>query len=303
MPRITRTGAPTAAENRSGILFALPAILGFLVFILLPMVASLVLSFTDYRIVNETSFIGFHHYRDLFSGEDRFFYKSLGVTFYYVLLSVPGRLVFAFAVALLMNQPIRGKSVFRTIFYIPTIVPIVATSMIWLWLLNPDLGLVNVMLRGLGLPTSQWIFSESAVIPSLALMSIWRTGEMMVIFLAGLQGIPRQLYEAVDVDGGNAFHKLFRVTIPMMTPTIFFNAVISLIIGFQTFSEPFIMTGGGPNDASLFYVLYLYRVGFEYSEMGRASAIAWVLFLIMMFFTALLFLSSSRWVYYEGKRQ
>ena len=292
------------ASNREalqGILFASPAILGFLFFTLGPMIASLVMSFTDYAIVNQPKFIGLQNYKALFDGTDPFFYKSLRVTTYFVLLSVPANILFAFLVALVMNQPIKGKALLRTIYYLPSIVPVVASSVIWLWILNPDLGLINNILRSLRLPTSQWIFSERAVIPSLVVMGLWTTGNIMVIFLAGLQDIPRQLYEAIDVDGGNALHKLVHITIPLMTPTIFFNLVMGFILGFQTFTQAFVMTQGGPNNASLFYIFYLFREAFTLSQMGSGCAIAWILFLIIVFFTILIFKTSQKWVYYEGK--
>lgn len=290
-------------ELLTGLIFAGPAILGFLIFTLGPMIASLVLSFTDYAIVNTPKFIGLSNYKRLFDGGDPFFYKSMSVTIYYVLLSVPAGIIFAFLISLLMNQEIKGRAIFRTIFYLPTIVPVVASSMIWMWILNPDLGLVNNVLRSLGLPTSQWIFDEASVIPSLVLMSLWTTGGTMVIFLAGLQGIPRQLYEAIDVDGGRGIHKLLYITVPMMTPTIFFNLIMGFINGFQTFSQAFVMTQGGPNNASLFYVYYLYREAFTFSKMGSACAIAWILFIVITIFTVFTFKSSSSWVYYEGEGQ
>lgn len=284
-----------------GLLFTAPAVLGFAIFTLGPMMASLILSFTDYAIVNKVKFIGIDNFIRLFNGTDPFFFKSLGVTTYYVLLSVPLGIIFAFFLALLLNQEIKGLAFFRTVFYLPSIVPVVASSMIWLWLLNPDLGLVNNVLRSLHLPTSQWIFSETAVIPSLVLMSLWTTGGTMVIFLAGLQDIPTQLYEAIDVDGGSKIHKLVYITIPLMTPTIFFNLVMGFIGGFQVFSQAFIMTQGGPNNASLFYVFYLYREAFTFSRMGSACAIAWILFIIITIFTIIIFKTSKSWVYYEGE--
>ncbi len=284
-----------------GILFTAPAILGFIIFTLGPMLASLVLSFTDYAIVNKAKFIGISNFTRLFNGDDPFFFKSLGVTTYYALLSVPAGIVFAFLLALLLNQKIKGLAFFRTVFYLPSIVPVVASSMIWMWILNPDLGLINNVLRFLHLPTSQWIFSETAVIPSLVLMSLWATGGTMVIFLAGLQDIPMQLYEAIDVDGGNKIHKLIYITVPLMTPTIFFNLVMGFIGGFQVFSQAFVMTQGGPNNASLFYVFYLYREAFTFSKMGSACAIAWVLFIIITIFTVVIFKTSNSWVYYEGE--
>jgi len=287
------------SEARMGVLFALPAIVGFLVFVLGPMVASFYLSLTDYRITGETEFIGFAHYINMFSGRDLFFYRSLFVTSYYVLLAVPAGIIFSFAIAMLLNQDIRCRPLFRTIFYLPTIVPVMASSLIWMWLLNPDLGLLNQVLRRWGLPTSMWLFGERTAVPSLVVMSLWTTGGSMIIFLAGLQGIPRHLYEALDVDGGNAYHKFRYITIPMMTPTIFFNLIMGLIGAFQVFTQAFVMTGGGPNNATLFYVFHLFRIAFIQSRMGEASAWAWVLFIIIAFFTFIAFKSSSRWVYYE----
>lgn len=288
-------------ETFYGILFASPAILGLLFFVIGPMIASLSLSFTDFKIANNVNFVGLDNYIRLFSGKDLFFYKSLGVTFYYAILSVPLSLIVAFGTALLLNQDfLKGKAIFRTIYYMPSIVPAVATSMIWLWLLNPDLGLINQILKKFGLPTSLWIFSEKAVIPSLVLMSLWAVGSTMVIFLAGLQSVPKSLYDAVQVDGGNAFHKFKYVTLPMMTPIIFFNLIMGCIRAFQAFTQAFIMTQGGPNNASLFYNYYLYREAFEFGEMGRACAIAWVLFIILITITFLFFKNSKSWVYYES---
>lgn len=295
-------GGVRAKENRMGWLFAMPAVLGFVIFVLGPMIASLFYSFTDYNISGKWSFIGFGNYKNMFSGNDVYFYKSLGVTMQYVLLSVPLKIIYSFLLAMLLNQRIRGKSIFRTIFYLPTIVPTVAISMIWLWLLNPDFGLVNQMLRSVGLPGGKWIYAKESVIPSLAFMSVWTTGTITVVFLAGLQDIPKHLYEAMSLDGAGAWSRFRHVTVPMMTPTIFFNLCTTLIGSFQVFSEAYIMTNGGPDNASLFYVFYLYREAFSYSRMGSACAIAWVLFLIILAVTVLVFKSSDRWVFYEGGR-
>ncbi|ETT62469.1 sugar ABC transporter permease [Paenibacillus sp. FSL H8-0457] len=283
-----------------GWLFALPAILGLLIFTLGPMMYSLYMSFTNYTGSNTPSFIGLDNYKRIFGGEDQYFYKSLSVTFYFVILSVPTGIVYSFLLAILLNQNVKGKSIFRTVFYLPSIVPIIAISFIWLWLLNPDLGLANELLRSLGLPGSQWIFGEKSVVPSLALMNLWTTGGTMIIFLAGLQDIPRSLYEAIEMDGGSRLNKLRHITIPMMTPTIFFNLIMGIINGFQVFSQAYVMTNGGPNNASLFYVFYLYREAFQFSRMGSASAIAWVLFAIIMVLTYVVFRTSNKWVYYEG---
>ncbi|MDR1598971.1 MAG: sugar ABC transporter permease [Oscillospiraceae bacterium] len=297
-----RAGAIAAAENRAGWLFAAPAALGFLLFVLGPMAASLWYSFTNLTISGKWSFIGLSNYRNMFSGNDIYFYHALGVTARYVAMSVPLKIGYAFLLATLLNQPAHGKSVFRAIFYLPTIVPGVAISMIWMWLLNPDLGLVNELLRAAGLPTSKWIYSKDTVIPSLSFMSVWTTGTIAVVFLAGLQDIPRHLYEATSLDGGGAWSRFRHVTVPLMTPTIFFNLCTTLIGSFQVFAEAYIMTGGGPDNASLFYVFYLYREAFTYTRMGSACAIAWVLFLIIMAVTALVFKTSDRWVFYEGGR-
>jgi multiple sugar transport system permease protein len=296
------TGGVRARENRAGWLFAMPAVLGFAIFVLGPMIASLFYGFTDLNISGKWSFVGLDNYKNMFSGNDIYFYKALGVTLQYVLMSEPLKIIYSFLLAMLLNQPIRGKSVFRTIFYLPTIVPTVAISMIWLWLLNPDFGLVNQMLRSVGLPQGKWIYAKESVIPSLAVMSVWTTGTITVVFLAGLQDIPRHLYEAMSLDGAGPLNRFRHVTIPMMTPTIFFNLCTTLIGSFQVFSEAYIMTNGGPDNASLFYVFYLYREAFTYSRMGSACAIAWVLFLIILAVTILVFKSSDRWVVYEGGR-
>lgn len=286
-----------------GLLFTAPAILGFIIFTLGPMLASLVLSLTDYSVFKDkTSFIGFENYTKLFSGEDDLFYKSLGVTFYFVILRVPAVIIISFILALLLNMNVKGRSLFRTIIYLPSIVPAVASSMIWLWLLNPDLGLVNSVLAWFHLPTSNWLFGESSVIPSVVLTTLWGIGGTVIIFLAGLSGIPKQYYEAIDVDGGGWIHKLRHITIPMVTPTIFFNTIMTIIGSFQVFNEAYILTQGGPNNKSLFFVFYLWSKAFRDTEMGYASALAWILFIIILFFTFIVFKTSKSWVYYEGDK-
>lgn len=289
-------------EQFFGYSMAAPAILGFLIFTVGPLLASLYLSFTDYSITNDFKFIGLENYKKLFSGKDPFFYKSLGVTFYYAFLSVPVGLISSFLMALLLKPKIRGRGIFRVIFYIPCIVPAVATSTIFMWLLNPDIGLINQLLRTLNLPTSKFLYSEKSVVPTLAFMNIWTAGGTMLIFLASLESIPQPYYEAVEIDGGGSCQKLLNVTLPMMTPTIFFNLVMGIINGFQTFTQAYIMTNGGPNNASLFYAVYLYREAFTYQRMSVACALAWILFIIIMLLSLLIFRSSGYWVYYEGER-
>lgn len=303
VPKPRRRSRLNRANEISGILFALPAILGFLILVLGPMIASLFFSFTDYTVFSSAKFIGLGNYAKLFSGEDPFFYKSLLVTLYFAALNVPASIVASLIMAMLLSRNIRGRAIFRSIFYIPSIVPSVASAFIWLWLLNPDLGLVNTLLSSLGLPTSQWFFAQDSVIPSLVLTGLWGTGGTMVIFLAGIEGIPTEYYEAIDVDGGNFWHKFRHITLPMLSPTIFFNAVMATIGSFQTFTQAYIITQGGPNNSSLFIVYYLWREAFANANMGFASAIAWVLFLVILSLTFLIFRSSNSWVYYEGDKK
>ena len=284
-------------ERRWGWIFALPAILGFLIFTIGPMIASAVFSLTDWSIGAAPNFVGLENYQRL--GQDELFWKSLTVTTYYTLGSVPLVLVVGFVVALLLNQKVRGLSFWRTIYYLPTLVPAIASAVLWIWIYNPDFGLFNSLLRQAGLPTSQWIYSERAAIPSLIMMSTWGFGNAMVIFLAGLQGIPRQLLEAASIDGGGVWAKFRHITLPFMTPTIFYNLVTGVIGTVQVFNQAYVMTQGGPNNATLFYLYYLYRTAFTEGQMGYATALAWVLFMIIMVVTVLLFRNARRWVYYE----
>ncbi|HHV80958.1 MAG TPA: sugar ABC transporter permease [bacterium] len=289
-------------EAKWGIVLALPAILGFLIWTLGPMVASFILSFTDWNVVSTPHFIGIENFRKMFM-EDFIFKKSIYATLYYTLGSVLSTVIFAFLIALLLNQKIKGLPIFRTIFYLPSITPAIASAMLWIWLFNPDFGLLNQLLGRFGIPRLQWIYDEKQVIPSLIFMSIWGMGGTMIIFLAGLQGIPQEFYEAVDMDGGNWWHKFRYITIPMMTPTIFFNLVMAIIGTFQVFTSAYIMTSGGPNYASMFYVYYIYLSAFRYGDMGYACALAVILFFIILSFTLVVFRSSPYWVYYESARR
>ncbi|MGC4105380.1 MAG: sugar ABC transporter permease [Thermomicrobiales bacterium] len=289
-------------ERFWGVALALPAILGFLIFTLGPVIASFGISLTDWNIYGDASFIGFANYREMLT-EDALFRKSLGVTLTYASISVPLTMIVAFLVALLLNQDVKGRSFFRTIYYLPVLVPVIANTILWLWLFNPEFGLLNQILERIGLPTSQWIYDPNTAVLSLALMGAWGFGNAAVIFLAGLQGVPGHLYEAVAVDGGGPFRKLFDVTIPMMTPTILFNLVMGLIGAFQAFSEAYVMTNGGPSNSTLLYVYYLYRTAFSDSRMGYASALAWFLFVVIMIVALIVFRSSRLWVYYESEGQ
>ncbi len=299
-PPKRRVSRQRRSEALWGMLCVAPAVLGFLIWQLGPIIGSLFIAFSDWNIAGSPSWVGVENFRRMFTQDD-LFWKSLRVTAVYTLGSVPTGMVIAFFLAVLLNQKIAGLPFFRTVFYVPSIVPIIASSVLWLWLFNPDFGPLNAALTALGLPGSSWIYGENTVIPSLILMSLWGVGPMMIIFLAGLQGVPRQLYEAVDVDGGNAAHKLWHITLPLVTPTILFNLVLSIIGTMQTFTQPYIMTQGGPNNASLLFVLYLYRKAFQESDMGYASALAWVLFIIIAVLSFVVLRSSNRWVYYEGE--
>lgn len=287
-------------EAIAGYLFVAPGILGFLIWVFFPMVATLAISFTDWPIIGKAKWVGVDNYVRLFT-VDPFFYKSLRTTAYFAFGSVFLRIVYAFLVAMLLNQEVRGKALFRTVYYLPSIVPVVASSMIWLWLYNPDFGLFNAVLKSVGLPPSRWIHGTQTVIPSIILMDLWSSSSTILIFLAGLQGVPRQLLEAVEIDGGNWWDKLRAVTLPHMTPFIFFNMVLGFVSAFQVFTQSFIMTNGGPNNASLFFVLLIYREAFGNNKMGLACALAWILFILVAMVTFVVFKTSRTWVFYYGE--
>jgi multiple sugar transport system permease protein len=286
-------------EAISGYLFITPWLLGLLIFTLGPIIVSLYLSMTNYEVVRAPEFNGLSNYEFLF--KDRLFWQALRVTSIYVFVSVPLGLALSFAVAMLMNQKLKLLGLWRTIFYIPNLVPLIASSMLWLWLFNTEFGLLNAALRYFGIDGPNWLGHTQWALPSLILMSLWNIGGPMLIYLAGLQGIPTDLYEACDIDGAGAWTKFFAVTIPMMTPVIFFNLILGMIAAFQTFAQAFVMTEGGPRYATLFYVLYLYQNAFQFFRMGYAAALAWILFIIIFALTVLVFRSSAAWVYYEGE--
>ncbi|MCD6289433.1 MAG: sugar ABC transporter permease [Anaerolineae bacterium] len=282
-----------------GYLFISPWLLGFLMFVLGPFIASFYLSFTTYSILQPGKWVGLQNYTRALSREP-LFWKSLGNTAYYVIGAVPLRIILGFILALLLNVQVRGLTLWRTLFYVPSITPLVATTVLWLYLLNPKFGLINYALSLLHISPVPWLTSPKWSKPALILMSVWWVGGNMVIFLAGLQGIPQHLYEAAELDGANALRRLWHITIPMMTPTIYFNLVINIINTFQVFVQAFIMTDGGPLNSTRFYMLYLYDNAFRFFKMGYASALAWILFLIILALTILLVKTSNRWVFYGG---
>jgi multiple sugar transport system permease protein len=301
--RHTTTRRRSRAVSREavlGYLFASPVILGLIIWVMVPMIGSLFISFTDWNVLSAPRWLGLSNYVKLLTS-DLFFANSLLVTLYYVVLNGALTFVYSLLLALLLNQKTKGQGIFRTIFYLPTIVPIVASSALWLWLYNPNFGLFNEILQGIGLPQSLWLAAQTTVVPSIVLMSVWGgAGNTIVIFLAALQGVPRQLLEAVEIDGGNWWHKFWAITWPMISPVTFFNIVVGLINSFQIFTQSYVMTSGGPNNASLFYVHLMYREGFERNDMGSAAALAWVLFLIVSALGLSLFRWSRGWVHYEG---
>ncbi len=289
-------------EAVSGYLFALPVMIGLVAFTLGPIVVSAIYSLCYYEVLTPARWIAFGNYERLFTDDPRF-WKSLWNTVYYTVLSVPLGVAGSLGLALLLNARIIGRSFMRTLFYLPSIVPIVAASMLFLWLFNGEYGLFNLILRAVGLKAIPWLSDPKWSKPSLVLMSLWAIGGGMIIFLAGLQGIPRHLYEAARIDGAGRWQQFLSVTLPMLSPTIFFLLIINTITAFQIFTQAFLMTNGQgtPLDSTLFYVFYLYRMGFEYFQMGYASAMAWIMFLLIIGITAIQFRFSRHWVYSESK--
>lgn len=293
-----KKGKLARKEAREGYLYALPWFIGFTVFTAGPIIASFLLSFTNWDLIRPAEWIGFGNYNMLL--EDPLFWQSLKVTSIYALFSVPLGILGGLAIAVLMNQKIKGLSVFRTIYYLPAVVSGVAVSLLWSWIFNPDFGVLNYLLSLIGINGPGWIYDEKWALPSLIIMSLWGVGGGMVIYLAGLQGVPTELYEAAIIDGASSWRRFWSITIPMISPVIFFQLIMGIIGSFQIFTQAYIMTGGGPNNATLFYVLYLYRNAFQWFKMGYASALAWVLFIVILILTIIQFKLANRWVYYEG---
>ena len=284
---------------RWGLLFISPWIVGFLLFTLYPIVASFVFSFTDFNAINfSPSWVGFDNYTALLTDDNRF-WLSLQNTVTYAGLLIPIATIFNVIVAVLLNLDVRGRSVYRTVFFLPVLVPSVAAAITWVWILNPDRGLVNGILSYAGIAGPLWLASPSTALLSLVLIAVWGGGQAIVIYLAGLQDIPRHLYEAAEIDGANSWNRAIHITVPLLTPQVLFNVITMLIFTFQAFAEPFIMTGGGPAESTLLYALNLYQRAFQDLKMGYASAMAWILFLIILTLTLIVFRMAQRWVVYE----
>jgi multiple sugar transport system permease protein len=284
-------------ENGPGLLFISPWLVGFLVFMGWPFLRSVYLSFTSYDVVTAPRWIGLANYQTLLH-DDPVFWQSLWITLRYAVFAVPLAIVAGVALALLLNVEVRGQAIFRTIFYLPSVVPSVATAVVFVWILNPEIGLINGLLRGIGIEGPAWLSDTKWAPWSLVLMSLWGVGGSMVIYLAGLKDIPTHLYEAARIDGAKGRHLLRHVTLPLLTPVIFFNLVMGVINAFQYFTEAYVMTRGGPEGSTTFYALYLFQRSWQYLDMGYASAMAWVLFLVVLGVTALLFRSQRKWVHF-----
>jgi len=295
-----RRGAMFWRDTVNGYLFIGPVVLGLIVFVIGPMIASFYISFTDYPLLRSPKFVGIDNFVQMFT-KDELFWRSLKVTVTFAVMQLPLGMTGSLLVAILLNQKVKGIPFFRTCFYMPAIVPAIASAVLWAWLLNPDWGLVNAILKALHLPTSRFLAEPETALPSLVLMSLWGIGGGMVIYLAGLQAIPESLYEAAKIDGANSWQLFWKITLPLLTSTIFFNLVMGLIGTFQYFAPAFILTNGGPMFATYFYNLMLYERAFRWLKMGYASAMAWFLLIIVLILTLLVFRSSSMWVYYESE--
>ena len=287
-------------EAIEGYIGIAPWLIGFLVFLAFPILASLALSFTDWRITVAPEWVGLRNYIRIFTA-DKDFYQALRVTFLYVAISLPLNLIVGLFLSILLNSKVPALDFFRTLFYLPVVLSGVSVALMWMWMLQPDYGLVNSMLAAIGIQGPQWFWHPSTALLSVVLMNLWRVGGSVIIYLAGLQNIPPHLYEAAEIDGAGFWSKLYNVTIPMLTPTIFFQLVIELIEAFKVFTAVYVITGGGPIGSTLFYMFYMFRTAFVDFRMGYASALAWIISIIIMGFTFLIFRSSALWVYYESE--
>jgi multiple sugar transport system permease protein len=289
-------------EAVAGYLFIFPWLFGFLLLRLGPMLASLLLSFTEYDITSAPVLIGVQNYMRMFTG-DPAFWDSLRVTLTYAIFAVPIGLALSLLIAILLNQKAPGMTIWRTIYYLPAVVSGVAVAMLWVWLFHSNFGLINLALGLIGIDGPAWLNDPDWALPALIIMSFWTIGGGMVINLAGLQGIPTELYEAAALDGANSWRRFWAVTLPMLSPVLFFNLIMGVIETFQYFTNAFVMTNGGPGRSTLFYNLYLFQNAFRFYKMGYASALAWLMLLIILTLTLVIFKSSPYWVYYEGLRK
>ncbi|MCE2467733.1 MAG: sugar ABC transporter permease [Caldilineaceae bacterium] len=290
-------------EAVAGFIYISPWLLGFLAFTAFPFLASFYLSFTDYTVVSQPRFAGFANYVEALSGDD-LFWGSLRRTFTYAVVGVPLGILGSLTCALLLNQGLKGTTLFRVLFFLPSLTPLVALALLWQWIFQPDFGVLNFLLAKVGIDGPGWLSSIEWALPSLIIMALWGTvgGGQMVIFLAGLQGVPQELYEAVEIDGGGPWFKFRHVTLPMISPTMFFNLILGVIGALRVFTVAYVSTEGGPAYATWFYILHLYTQAFKYFNMGYASALAWLFFIILIAFTYLQVRASRHWVFYAGEQ-
>ncbi len=302
-PKRGPTSAIARREELYGWLFASPWIIGFFLFTLGPMVVSFGLGFTEYSIASPPQFVGLANYTRALSGKDPLFWPSLGRTLLYAGLVVPLSLTGSLLIAVLLNQRLRGTALFRTLFFLPSLVPVVASAVLWTWLFQPEFGAINWLLGLAGVDGPRWLADSRWALPSVMIMALWGSigGSTMIIFLAGLQGVPVELYEAAEIDGARPVQRFFRITLPLISPTIFFNLVIGLIAALKVFAPALVATNGGPAYATHFYALHLYQNAFSFLQMGYASALAWIFLLIVLALTGLQFRLGARWVHYEGE--
>jgi oligogalacturonide transport system permease protein len=285
-----------------GFWYVLPYVLGLMVFTAIPFVASLWLSFTDYRLMQGSEFVGLRNYVDLFT-DDRTFTKSLNVTLLYVAMTVPLKLAFALFIAVVLNYKLKGIGFFRTAYYVPSILGgSIAIAVLWRYIFA-DTGLMNIALTSVGFDAINWFGNPGTALFTITLLRLWQFGSAMVIFLAALQSIDKSLYEAAAIDGANKWRTFVSITLPLLTPVIFFNLIMQMVQAFQEFNGPYVITNGGPLKATYLLPLYIYEMAFKKFDMGYASAIAWVLFAIIMVLTVVAFWSSKRWVYYAGDKR
>ena len=287
-------------EAVEGYLYISPWIVGFLVFTLGPMLASLYYSLTTYNILSEPHFSGLANYVAIFT-HDRLFRVALSRTAYYAVASVALGVGGSLLLAVLLDQRLKGVSVWRTLYFLPSLTPIVASALLWGWIFHPQFGILNYLLAKVGLPGPGWLASTEWAMPALIIMALWGGlgGGRMIIFIAGLQGVPAELYEAANIDGAGTWSRFRHVTLPLLTPTIFFNTVVGIIGSFSVFTVAYVATGGGPANATYFYVFHIFNRAFKDLDMGYAAALAWIFFLILMVFTAVQFAMQRYWVYYE----
>jgi multiple sugar transport system permease protein len=279
--------------------FLIPWLVGFLVWTIGPLAASVALSFTRYTVIASPVWVGLENYRRIFS--DGLTWQALKVTLYFTVGSVAVRLIGALILSSLLNLQLPFLGVWRTIYYLPVVTAGVAVSLLWMWIFQPNFGLVNQLLWSwFKIRGPQWFYDPKWTIPTFIIMESWSVGAPMLIYLAALQGVPTALYEAATLDGATAVQRYFYISLPMISPAIFFNVVMSVIGSFQVFTPAFVITSGGPQYASYFFVYHLYQHAFNYFEMGYASGLAWVLFVVILAFTLVIFGSSERWVYYEA---